>query len=295
MARMDSNRTAEDFFKAHPDWFARDGNGQPYRAADKYVTCINSPYYDEYLPGVLREIIERSHPDGFTDNSWAGHGPREHLLLRQLHAQVPGEDRQGAAATGRLGRPGVPRVDHVELRAAHRGLGAEQPRRRAPPAGPDCIWSGMNSGSVTAQARSFRDLKEICARADIMMLDHQRRDDDTGFQQNGDTGKRVHIAARLGQAGAGEHGDVPVGSGLLPRREQAGGGGAHVDDRGHRRRHSAVVASRRRLPRGPPHVPHRRAGHAMVQGERAISGQSHAGRQRRGRVVAAQHRFLRPR
>ena len=24
------------------------------------------------------------------------------------------------------------------------------------------------------------------------MLDHQRRDDDTGFQQNGDTGKRVH-------------------------------------------------------------------------------------------------------
>ena len=25
-----------------------------------------------------------------------------------------------------------------------------------------------------------------------MMLDHQRRDDDTGFQQNGDTGKRVH-------------------------------------------------------------------------------------------------------
>ena len=58
--------------------------------------------------------------------------------------------------------------------------------------GRDCIWSGMNSGSVTAQSRSFRDLKEICRRADIVMLDHQRRDDDTGFQQNGDTGKRVH-------------------------------------------------------------------------------------------------------
>ena len=35
MARMDSNRTDEDFFKAHPDWFARDVNGQPYRAGDK--------------------------------------------------------------------------------------------------------------------------------------------------------------------------------------------------------------------------------------------------------------------
>ena len=58
--------------------------------------------------------------------------------------------------------------------------------------GADCIWSGMNSGSVTTQANSFRDLKEICSRAHIIMLDHQRRDDATGFQQNGDTGKRVH-------------------------------------------------------------------------------------------------------
>src|SRR5215472_237686 len=74
MARMDSNRTAEDFFHAHPDWFARNQDGDPYRAEDKYITCINSPYYDEYLPGVLREICERSRPDGFTDNSWAGLG-----------------------------------------------------------------------------------------------------------------------------------------------------------------------------------------------------------------------------
>ena len=35
MARMDSNRTSEDFFQAHPDWFARDREGKPYRAADK--------------------------------------------------------------------------------------------------------------------------------------------------------------------------------------------------------------------------------------------------------------------
>ena len=65
LARMDSNRTAEDFFEAHPDWFTRDAAGNPYRAADKYITCVNSPYYDEYIPGVMREIIERSHPEGF--------------------------------------------------------------------------------------------------------------------------------------------------------------------------------------------------------------------------------------
>ena len=74
MARMDSNRTAEDFYRAHEDWFARTADGTPYRAADKYIACINSAYYDEYLPDVLREIIQRSHPEGFTDNSWAGMG-----------------------------------------------------------------------------------------------------------------------------------------------------------------------------------------------------------------------------
>jgi hypothetical protein len=50
----------------------------------------------------------------------------------------------------------------------------------------------MMSGSITGLARSFRDLREVAKRAGILMLDHQGRNDDTGFQQNGDTGKRVH-------------------------------------------------------------------------------------------------------
>jgi Hypothetical glycosyl hydrolase 6 len=191
MARMDSNRTAEDFFQAHPDWFARDSEGQPYRAADKYIACINSPYYDEYLPGVLREIVERSRPDGFTDNSWAGMG-RESICFC-VHCE-----RRFRASTGRA----LPRQanwddpvyrDWIMWSYARRTELWELNNRVTREAGgPDCIWAGMNSGSVTAQARSFRDLKEICGRAGIMMLDHQRRDDDTGFQQNGDTGKRVH-------------------------------------------------------------------------------------------------------
>ena len=191
MARMDSNRTAEDFFKAHPDWFARDVNGQPYRAGDKYVACINSPYYDDYLPDVLREIIERSRPDGFTDNSWAGLG-RESICYcdnctRKFQAQT------GTALPRKADWDDQAYRDWIMWSYARRiELWELNNRTTRAAGGPDCIWSGMNSGSVTAQARSFRDLKEICARADIVMLDHQRRDDDTGFQQNGDTGKRVH-------------------------------------------------------------------------------------------------------
>jgi len=191
MARMDSNRTAEDFFKAHPDWFTRDAQGRPYRAADKYISCINSPYYDEYLPGVLREIVERSHPDGFTDNSWAGMG-RESICYCDNCARTF-RARTGKALPRKADWDDPAYREWIQWSYARRISVWELNNRVTRDAGgPDCIWAGMNSGSVTAQARSFRDLKEISARADIMMLDHQRRDDDTGFQQNGDTGKRVH-------------------------------------------------------------------------------------------------------
>ncbi len=127
MARMDSNRTDEDFFKAHPDWFARDVNGQPYRAGDKYVACVNSPYYDDYLPDVLREIIERSRPDGFTDNSWAGLGRESICYCDNCTRKFQAQTGTALPRTNRLERPGLSRLDHVELRAPHGALGAEQP------------------------------------------------------------------------------------------------------------------------------------------------------------------------
>jgi hypothetical protein len=192
MARMDSNRTDQDFFTAHPDWFARDVKGQPYRAGEKYVACINSPYYDEYLPDVLREIIERSRPDGFTDNSWAGLG-RESICYCD-NCTSTFLTKTGKALPRQADWNDTAYREWILWSYARRTELWELNNRTTRAAGgPDCIWSGMNSGSVTAQARSFRDLKEISARADIMMLDHQRRDDDTGFQQNGDTGKRVHM------------------------------------------------------------------------------------------------------
>ena len=72
IARMDSNRAHEEFLNEQPGWFARDIDGNPIKIGDLYVACIFSDYYDVYLPDVLREIIGRYQPDGFTDNSWAG-------------------------------------------------------------------------------------------------------------------------------------------------------------------------------------------------------------------------------
>src|SRR3954469_19263923 len=165
MARMDSNRVGEDFFQAHPDWFARDANGRPYRAAEKYVTCINSDYYNQYLPDVLREIIDRSHPDGFTDNSWSGMG-RESICYcdncaRLFKARSARDLPRKADWDDQAYREWI--VWNYARRLEVWDLNNRVTREAG---GPDCVWSGMNSGSVTAQSRSFRDLKEICRRAD---------------------------------------------------------------------------------------------------------------------------------
>ena len=190
IARMDSNRTAEDFFKAHPDWFARDANGNPYRAADKYVTCVNGPYYDEYLPSVLTEIIERSHPQGFADNSWSGL-TRDRICYCE-NCKRKFRDNSGAdLPRGQDWKSPVYR-QWIEWNYARR-IEVWDLNNRATKAagGPDCLWFGMNSGSVTSQSHSFRDCKQIFERADMAFLDHQARSA-FGFEENADTGKLVH-------------------------------------------------------------------------------------------------------
>jgi len=191
LARMDSNRTAEDFYQAHPDWFARDSTAKPYRAADKYVTCVNSPYYDEYLPAVITEIIERYKPEGLTDNSWSGLN-RDSICYCDNCARKF-RDKTGQALPVRHDWDNPAFRQWIEWSYARRLEIWDLNNRIAQKAGgPHCLWIGMNSGSITSQSTSFRDMKEICRRAEMMLMDHQARNDQTGFQQNGETGKLVH-------------------------------------------------------------------------------------------------------
>jgi hypothetical protein len=190
VARMDSNRTAEDFFKAHPDWFTRDSSGNPYRAADKYITCVNSPYYDEYLPAVLTEIVERSHPEGFADNSWSGLG-RDRICYCENCKRTFGDTAgQALPATHDWKDPIYRRwIDwNYARRLAIWDLNNRATKKAG---GPHCLWFGMNSGSITSQSRSFRDAKAIFERAEMVFLDHQSRGP-AGFEENADTGKLVH-------------------------------------------------------------------------------------------------------
>ncbi|WP_212909463.1 beta-galactosidase [Streptomyces sp. TS71-3] len=197
LARMDSNRTSEEFYAAHPDWFAVDRDGAPYRAADRYITCVNSPYYHEYLPGVLREIIERSQPEGITDNSWSGLD-RGHICYcahcaesfradtgRALPAAVDWDDRayREWVAWGYRTRLAVWDLNNRVTREA---------------GGPHCLWLGMTAGRVSDQAGRFRDMREICRRSDIVMLDSQARPAGETFSANADAGALIHEQAGWG-------------------------------------------------------------------------------------------------
>jgi hypothetical protein len=191
LARMDSNRVHEPFYVAHPDWMARDAEGEPYRAGEMYVTCVHSPYYDQYLPAVLREIAARYRPDGFTDNSFSG--PNRHHISYSPYAA-----RAFKEATS-LDLPRRPDWDDPVYRrwiewSYQRRLEIWDLNNEAAQeaGGPDCLWLGMTGGHVLGQGASLRDYEAICARSEIVMLDFQSRPAHGGLKQNGEVGKLVH-------------------------------------------------------------------------------------------------------
>jgi len=190
-ARMDSNRANDDFFKAHPDWFAINANNEPYRADDLYITCINSPYYREHIPSILTEIWKMYQPEGFTDNSWSGLG--RNSICYCEYCKKDFFDKTGNQ---------IPRTRNWDDPVYRQWIKWSYEKRleiwelnnqtTKAVGGHACTWSGMNSGSISNQGSTFRDFKEICKRADIIMLDHQARSDASGFQNLADVGKMVH-------------------------------------------------------------------------------------------------------
>lgn len=191
LARMDSSRAHEDFYRAHPDWFAVDRDGRPYRAGELYVSCIDGPYYAEYLPSVLREIIAWEKPEGFTDNSWSG-------LERDQICYCRYSRESFRRATGHE----LPRRKDWDDPIYREWIRWSYARRleiwdlnnrtTRDAGGPDCLWVGMLSGDLTGQGRRFRDVKAIAERSELLLLDDQGRSDATGFQRNAELGKRLH-------------------------------------------------------------------------------------------------------
>jgi hypothetical protein len=136
-------------------------------------------------------VATRYRPDGFTDNNW--NGPMRHQPCYCRHCEQRFRARTGEA---------LPRGVDWESPLYREWIRWNYDRRleiwdrfnavtRAA-GGPDCLWVGMMAGSQNWQARVFRDDYEIYRRTGIIMLDHQRRFDEEGFQHNAETGLRLH-------------------------------------------------------------------------------------------------------
>ena len=191
LARMDSSRAHQDLYRAHPDWFAVDSAGQPHKAGELFITCVNGPYYAEYLPGILREIAQRYRPEGVTDNSWAGLGRDNICFCENCRNKFQEHSSRSLPTQKNWDDPGY--REWIEWNYARRlELWDQNNRITREAGGQNCLWVGMNSGSIAGQCQSFRDYKGICARAEIIMLDHQARGEGAGFAQNAETGQLIH-------------------------------------------------------------------------------------------------------
>lgn len=194
IARMDSNRVAKDFFDAHPDWICRDIDGKPYTQADKFITCIGSAYYSEYLPAVMEEIIERSQPVGFADNSWAGL-PRDRICYCE-NCVTQFKDYAGHELPRAHDWDDPAYGDWVRWNFQRRtDLWTLNNRVTKKAGGEHCAWMGMIGGEVLYNSHRFIDLQQILTQTPIVMLDHQRRNPFDGFEQNTEAGKRLHEIA----------------------------------------------------------------------------------------------------
>ncbi len=190
LARMDSNRALPEFQEKHPDWFVTDLAGNSSNAGGRCQACVNSPYYKEYIPSVFREIIERYHPDGFTDNSWTG--LNRQWICHCIHCQIKFQEDCG------LDLPETADFDDevycrwirwsYSCRMENWDLNNRITRKHG---GEHCLWLGMINGDPVGTHVSFCDLKEAGARSKLIMCDQQSRTF-TGFEQNAVSGKLLH-------------------------------------------------------------------------------------------------------
>ena len=194
VARMDCNRAGPDFYAAHPDWFCVDGEGKPYLSQGRYFTCVNSVYYTDFIPALLREIIEKYHPDGFTDNSWSG--------LRQDKICYCARCAERFLAD--CGCPLPRRADwsdpvfrryvrwNYDLR---RRLWQRFDATTRQWGGPDCRWIGMMHADPANESGHYVDLQWAVRQAPMLFCDQQCRPETAGFAQNLMNGEMLHSLA----------------------------------------------------------------------------------------------------
>lgn len=194
VARMDTNRTTKEFYEAHSEWFCISGDGKPIVHQGRYVTCVNSNYFREYIPALITEIIEKYHPVSFAENSWSG--------LDKFNICYCDNCRRMFRETTGYGLP--KKVDwddpvyrewirwNYKRRTENWDFLNEVTNRVG---GEDCYYIGMIHADPTNPGGRFVDIKELATRAKLIFTDHQSRDPLNGFEQSYVNGLLLRFAS----------------------------------------------------------------------------------------------------
>ena len=197
VARMDMNVTEKEMAEEHPEWYCRDKNGSFILSQGRYVTCINGDYYREFIPSVLKEVIETYGPDGFTDNNWSGlrrdticYCSNCRKKFREMYQEELPQDHDWDnpvyrkwVAWGYETR--VAMWDYLNQMTAEYG-------------GENCIWAGMLNADPTWTRGQYYDVRKLTKRSKIIFLDNQSREEEGGFEQNSVFGNLIHAMVREG-------------------------------------------------------------------------------------------------
>lgn len=183
VARMDINATNEKMFAEHPDWYCRDRQGEPILSQGRYVTCVNGGYYQEFLPDVFREIIEKYHPDGFADNSWAGLKSDTICYCEMCRKKFRKEYGLDLPVQSDWKDPVYRKWVrwNYALRLKNWDFFNSVTRKTG---GEDCRWFGMLNADPFDTGGRFYDIKKLAEKSDFIFSDHQSRDPVYGFEQN---------------------------------------------------------------------------------------------------------------
>lgn len=156
-------------------------------------SCINSDYYNEAIPAILREIVMKYNIQGFTDNSWRGYR-KTHICYCENCRKRFLQD------TGRSLPEKVDWEDDTYRRWIQWSYGRRAEiwdlyNQTVSRLDENCVWAGFFHGDPCNRLNEFTDFHEIGKRMKIVFLDHQCRDLGNGMdmEQNSALGSLYHL------------------------------------------------------------------------------------------------------
>ncbi|HEX7350004.1 alpha-amylase family protein [Brachybacterium sp.] len=95
LARVDPHVVRADVAVQHPEWIARDPEGElrhHWVVPDLYLTCPFGGYSTEVVPQIMHEIVGTYDVDGIFANRWTGHGVSYSTAAQALFREASGRD-----------------------------------------------------------------------------------------------------------------------------------------------------------------------------------------------------------